>query len=67
MTFGTARRQRCHDLDPVNLPPHVYFFPDLIFAHRARCAAAILFRPAADILRRGPAVAAFAAFLPDTL
>jgi hypothetical protein len=28
------------------------FFFALIFAHRARCAAAILFRPAADIFRR---------------
>ena len=29
-----------------------YFFAALIFAHRARCAAAIRFLPAADILRR---------------
>jgi hypothetical protein len=29
-----------------------YFFPALIFAHLFFCAAAILFRPAADILRR---------------
>ena len=28
-----------------------FFFPALIFAHRARCAAAILFLPAADIVR----------------
>jgi hypothetical protein len=29
-----------------------YFFAALILAQRARCAAAILFRPAADIVRR---------------
>jgi hypothetical protein len=29
------------------------FFAALIFAQRARCAAAILFLPAADILRVG--------------
>jgi hypothetical protein len=29
-----------------------YFFPNLIFPHLARCAAAILFLPAALILRR---------------
>jgi hypothetical protein len=29
-----------------------YFFPALTFAHRARCAAAIRFLPAADIFRR---------------
>ena len=30
----------------------IYFFFALIFAQRARCAAAIRLRPAADILRR---------------
>ena len=30
-----------------------FFFPALTFAHRARCAAAILFLPAADIVRLG--------------
>jgi hypothetical protein len=33
-----------------------YFFDALIFAHLARCAAAILFLPAADILRRARVV-----------
>lgn len=37
-------------------PPGGYFFAALIFAHRARCAAAILFLPAAEILRRGCAL-----------
>ena len=32
------------------------FFAALIFAQRARCAAAILFLPASDILRVGRAV-----------
>jgi len=49
---------------PVRGPPrpadfkvaHYPFFAALIFAHRARCAAAILFLPAADILRVGRAV-----------
>jgi hypothetical protein len=31
----------------------IYFFAARIFAQRAFCAAAILLRPAADILRRG--------------
>ena len=35
---------------------HYPFFAALIFAQRARCAAAILFLPAADILRVGRAV-----------
>jgi hypothetical protein len=30
-----------------------YFFPARIFAHRALCAAAILFLPAAEIVRFG--------------
>jgi hypothetical protein len=34
---------------------HYPFFAALIFAQRARCAAAILFLPAADILRVGRA------------
>src|ERR1700686_5328454 len=34
----------------------LYFFDALIFAHLARCAAAILFLPAADILRRARVV-----------
>jgi len=33
-----------------------YFLPALIFAHLFFCAAAILFRPAADILRRARVV-----------
>ena len=41
---------------------HYPFFAALIFAQRARCAAAILFLPAADILRVGCA-ALFGAFL----
>ena len=40
----------------------LYFFEALIFAHLASCAAAILFRPAADILRRARVV--FFALLP---
>lgn len=40
----------------------IYFFPALTFAHLARCAAAIRFRPAADILCLG--LAAFVCFLP---
>jgi hypothetical protein len=36
--------------------PHYPFFAALIFAQRARCAAAILFLPASDILRVGRAV-----------
>ena len=35
---------------------HYPFFAALIFAQRARCAAAILFLPATDILRVGRAV-----------
>jgi len=35
------------DFKAANYP----FFAALIFAHRARCAAAILFLPAADIVR----------------
>jgi hypothetical protein len=35
---------------------HYRFFAALIFAQRARCAAAILFLPAADIVRVGRAV-----------
>jgi hypothetical protein len=31
----------------------IHFFPALIFAHRLRCAAAILFLPAAEMLRPG--------------
>jgi len=39
-----------------------YFFAALTFAHRARCAAAIRFLPAAEILRRAlPVVAVTAA------
>jgi hypothetical protein len=30
---------------------HFYFYPLFTFAHRALCAAAILLRPAADIVR----------------
>jgi hypothetical protein len=33
-------------------PIYFFFFAALIFAHRARCAAAIRLRPAAEILRR---------------
>ena len=44
--------------------PHYPFFSALIFAHRARCAAAILFLPAADIVRLGRAVLFCAAFCP---
>jgi hypothetical protein len=33
--------------------PYAAFFPALTFAHLARCAAAILFLPAADIVRFG--------------
>ena len=56
------------DLDP-ELPqernsPHYPFFAALIFAQRARCAAAILFLPAADILRVGRAVLFRADVLP---
>ncbi len=39
-------------------------FAALIFAQRARCAAAIRFLPAADILRLGRAVLFCAAFCP---
>jgi hypothetical protein len=38
---------------------HYPFFAALIFAQRARCAAAILFLPAADILRVGRAALFF--------
>jgi hypothetical protein len=41
---------------------HYPFFAALIFAHRARCAAAILFLPAADIVRLGRAVLFCATF-----
>ncbi len=40
------------------------FFAALIFAQRARCAAAILFLPAADIVRLGRAVLFCVAFRP---
>ena len=40
------------------------FFAALIFAQRARCAAAILFLPAADILRVGCAALFGADFFP---
>jgi hypothetical protein len=40
------------------------FFAALIFAQRARCAAAILFLPAADIVRLGRAVLFCATFRP---
>lgn len=40
------------------------FFAALIFAQRARCAAAILFLPAADIVRLGRAVLFCATFCP---
>jgi len=43
---------------------HYAFFAALTFAQRARCAAAILFRPAADILRVGRAVLFCADLLP---
>jgi hypothetical protein len=41
---------------------HYPFFAALTFAHRARCAAAILFLPAADIVRLGRAVLFCATF-----
>jgi|ERR1035441_1896203 hypothetical protein len=37
-----------------------HFFPALNFAHRARCAAAILFLPAAEIVRFGLGARPFA-------
>ena len=43
---------------------HYPFFAALIFAQRARCAAAIRFLPAADILRLGRAVLFCAGFRP---
>ena len=43
---------------------HYPFFAALIFAQRARCAAAILFLPAADILRVGRAVLFCAGLFP---
>lgn len=47
-----VRPPRPADFKAANYP----FFAALIFAQRARCAAAILFLPAADILRVGLAV-----------
>jgi hypothetical protein len=47
------------------LTVHPYFFAARTFAHLALWAAAILFLPAADILRRG-AVACFVAFVPSS-
>ncbi len=43
---------------------HYPFFAALIFAHRARWAAAIRFLPAADIVRLGRAVLFCVAFRP---
>jgi hypothetical protein len=37
---------------PKLLIPPYFFFPAFTFAHRARCAAAILFLPAADMAER---------------
>jgi len=33
------------------IPIHYFFFPTRTFAHRARCAAAIFLRAAADMVR----------------
>ena len=43
------------------------FFAALIFAHRARCAAAIRFLPAADIVRLGCTVLFCAGLFPVVL
>ena len=48
---------RCEAPSPQCFQGSAYpFFAALIFAQRARCAAAILFLPAADIVRVGRAV-----------
>jgi hypothetical protein len=49
---GNLPRTRRRRL-PKLLSSPVYFVPALTFAHRARCAAAILFLPAADMVRLG--------------
>ena len=57
---GNAYSGRPADFKIADYP----FFAALIFAQRARCAAAILFLPAADIVRLGRAVLFCATFCP---